>query len=204
MISKCYLIFLIFLSSIVVNLPSGIDYAAEEARFCKDVNFEKLLSSGDERLKLRDKHEPHLSINYDDVVKARKDNEYTGLTSPKLITAILFTFITFLLAIIVFWIFCCNLCCCKKNDSATPFKAKFYFITNIVLLVFSIAFFGCYIYYAIETEKHITDIQCMFAKFPKDIIIGNEATGVFFIGFQPFVNMLESFVNQIDSIDSVT
>jgi NADH:ubiquinone oxidoreductase subunit 6 (subunit J) len=120
-------------------------------------------------------------LDYDQIVEVRKSDKYEELAKGAEGALIVICVLVFLIALSIFILFLCNLCCCKKNSDRTEGKAQCYLYFTLICFIVFFVFLILTMVYSTRVLDELDDVNCVIAKFPDDLLNGN--TGEGFLGF---------------------
>ena len=72
-------------------------------------------------------------------------------------------------------------------------------ILNFTFFVLCLVFLILTVVYSAKTEANISKVDCASAVFAADLLKG-ENSDIYFIGFDPLIQMLEDFSNEVSSL----
>lgn len=107
------LVFFIFLVSISLQ----IDYQKETEKRCSAEILKELESDGKLRAEMREKYKIEIGMNIDDFEKLL-NGDYSAVLKGGPISFIIFGIFLLIFSLVLFIIFCANLCCCKKAETS--------------------------------------------------------------------------------------
>ena len=167
------------------------------------MDYLELTVDGKVREDKREEYDIPIGLSYDDIVKLRKDEEYGEIFSGLFLFLLILSVLIFLLSVVLFIFLLCNLCCCKRNSSASEGKTKFYLIMTMIFFVCFLVFLILVLVYSRKTVDNMDEINCVAAKFPADLLDGINDIGYVFLGFNPLKSLLQSLSTEIQSVDTL-
>lgn len=186
---------------VAVFSVQAIDYAAESQKRCSASILLQLQSEGAERKALRQKYNVTVGMNINDFEKVLKGDS-SGILKGEPITFLIFGFILFLFALVLFIIFLANLCCCKKAETSAS-KVNCYLITNGVFFIIFLVFLILTLAYSIKVMKSQEPMKCQIVKMPNNLLNGVNTATVYFIGINPLIDLLTNLSTEVSNISSV-